>query len=218
MHAHDARRRHLVLGAAFGAGALLVPWRGASAAPPTPPMTVGPFYPDPIPLERDADLVRVGDGEPSARGEYVDLSGRVLDERGRALADVRVEIWQCDANGRYHHAGDTSGAPLDEGFQGYGAVTTNADGAYRFRTIRPVPYPGRTPHIHFALSGDGFERLATQMFVAGEPGNANDRLYRRIPEGVLRESVTIELVRIARPDARYAARFDVVLAADGRFG
>ncbi|HVF33713.1 MAG TPA: protocatechuate 3,4-dioxygenase [Candidatus Saccharimonadia bacterium] len=209
MNAVDRRRRHFVLGSALGAGALLLPWRGASAAARTAAFTEGPFYPAEIPLDHDNDLVRVEGGTESAIGDVADVWGRVLDERGRAFAGVRVEIWQCDANGRYHHPRDSNEAPLDRAFQGYGAATTNADGAYRFRTIRPVAYPGRTPHIHFRLAGAGVQPLTTQLFVADDPGNAADGLYRSL-EPALRETVTVPFVR---ERAGYSARFDLVLAA-----
>ena len=208
----DRRRRHFLLGAALGGGTLLLPWRGASAAARTAALTEGPFYPDEIPLDHDNDLVRVAGGTKSAIGDVADVSGRVLDQHGRALAGVRVEIWQCDANGRYHHPRDSYEAPLDRAFQGYGAATTNADGAYRFRTIRPVAYPGRTPHIHFRLAGAGIEPLTTQLFVADDPGNAADGLYRSL-EPALRETVTVPFVR---KSTGYSARFDLVLAVTAR--
>ena len=210
MDAIDARRRHLVLGAGLGAGALLLPWRAATAALPTAGMTEGPFYPVEIPLDHDSDLVRVAGRETPARGEVADLAGRVLDARGRALAGVRVEIWQCDANGRYHHPGDAREVAQDDDFQGFGVATTDAEGRYRFRTIRPVAYPGRTPHIHFRLGGAGIDRLTTQLFVADDPGNATDRIYNRL-EPALRETVTVAFVPVAREDAAWSARFDIVL-------
>ena len=214
MDAVDSRRRHLLLGATLGAGALLSPWRGAAALAPTVRMYPGPFYPDEIPLDHDADLVRVDGAGASAKGDVADLTGRVLDERGRALAGVRVEIWQCDANGRYHHVGGSERA-LDPNFQGYGVATTDAKGAYRFRTIRPVPYTGRTPHIHFKLSGEGIDGLVTQMFVRDEPQNARDWIWNDL-DAKLREAVTVPFVATEGGGAKYTAHFDIVLAADGR--
>jgi protocatechuate 3,4-dioxygenase beta subunit len=128
-----------------------------------------------------------------------------------------VEIWQCDANGRYHHLADRRDAPLDDGFQGYGQYVTGTDGGYRFRTIRPVRYPGRTPHIHFKLSGSGFGGLTTQMYVAGEPRNARDGVLNRIPDEQQRAAVIVEFLPDTLGGAELEARFDIVLAADGRF-
>lgn len=178
----------------------------------TPPQTTGPFYPRDLPLDRDNDLVRVAGAEAPARGQLTHVFGRVLDREGRPLSGARVEIWQCNAFGRYHHPRDTRDAPLDPGFQGYGETVSSADGAYRFRTIRPVPYPGRTPHIHFAVQAPGSTRLVTQMYVAGEPANARDRLYNSIRDSAARAAVTVALVPAPEiePDA-IAGRFDLVL-------
>src|SRR5690606_21546494 len=121
------------------------------AAVPTPEQTAGPFYPPPNqrPDDTDWDLVKIEGRVREAGGEIMHLAGRVLDRNGAPLAEALVEIWQCDASGRYHHVGDrSSDRQLDEDFQGFGTIRTDAEGRYRFRTIRPVPYPGRTPHIH----------------------------------------------------------------------
>jgi len=141
---------------------------------PTPQQTAGPFYPLSYPDDSDNDLVHVkGHAEP-AKGTVTRVAGRIFDRAGRPLSGARVEIWQCDANGRYHDPRDDNPAPEDLGFQGYGQTVTAADGGYRFRTIRPVPYPGRTAHIHFKIGGQGLDGLVTQLYVAGEPRNASD--------------------------------------------
>jgi protocatechuate 3,4-dioxygenase beta subunit len=194
----DSLRRKLILGlAALPAAGL------ARAAIPTPGASEGPFYP----LEEmryadgDNDLVRIDSRVERAGGEIVRLRGRVLDRQGNPVAGARVEIWQCDVNGRYLHRGDTRGAARDRGFQGFGAFLTGADGEYRFRTIRPVPYPGRTPHIHVKVLAGGRERLTTQFYLAGHPANARDWLYRRIPEAE-RELVTMHFTAAgAEPEA-----------------
>lgn len=184
--------RRFVMGgmAAAAAGGLVRP--AAAMLAPTPRQTKGPFYPLTLPLDSDNDLVRVAGGSRPALGTVTHVGGRVLALDGRPVAGARVEIWQCDANGRYHHPGDRNPVPVDDGFQGYGQTLADAEGAYRFRTIRPVPYPGRTAHIHFAVSGPGFEPLVTQMYVAGEPGNATDGVLRRIDAGA-RERVIVAL-------------------------
>ena len=153
---------------------------GGGASRYSVPDPEGPFYPHDPPLEADADLVRVGGRDTLAQGVITHLGGVVRDSRGRPVPDAQVEIWQCDANGRYHHPWDRRSAPLDENFQGYGRTRTGAAGRYRFRTIRPVAYPGRAPHIHFAIKGRSFEPLITQMYVRGAPENAYDGLLSRI--------------------------------------
>ena len=185
----------------------------------TPRQTRGPFYPTEIPLDHDNDLVTIA-GQPGvARGEITNVVGRVLDEAGRPLRQARVEIWQCDVNGRYRHPWDRRDVPLDPSFQGYGQIVTGADGAYRFRTIKPVPYPGRAPHIHFAVSGPGFEPLVTQLYVAGAPENASDGVLNGIRDAKARQSLVVAFESAAGASGgELLARFDIVLAADGRFG
>ena len=127
--------------ALVGAGLFARPaW--AQRLAPTPPQTEGPFYPVEFPLDSDADLVQVKGRAERARGIVAYLEGRLVTEDGRAVTGARIEIWQCDANGVYHHPGDRRG-PADPNFQGYGRTETGADGVFRFRTIKPVVYPGR---------------------------------------------------------------------------
>ena len=146
---------------------------------PTPRMTEGPFYPNTFPKDIDADLTRVAGRSSVAEGKILDVSGRVLDRSGKPRAGAKVEIWQCDAYGQYHHVGEPEGSG-DPNFQGFGTALTDAEGRYSFRTIKPVPYPGRTPHIHFNVLEGGKRRLTSQMFIEGEPGNARDGLYRHL--------------------------------------
>lgn len=176
----------------------------------TPPQTEGPFYPARLPLDRDNDLLRVAGREADPGSPVTHVLGRLLDRDGRPVPGARIEIWQCDAQGVYLDA--TGGTTLESGFQGYGAAETDAEGAYRFRTIRPVPYGGRTPHIHFAVSGRGFDRLVTQMYVAGEPRNDRDFVLGRIRDEAARRAVLVAL----RPapeieDGALAGSFDIVL-------
>jgi protocatechuate 3,4-dioxygenase, beta subunit len=138
--------------------------------------------------------------------------GRVRDVEGRAVPGARVEIWQCNAFGRYHHAGDSRNVPLDPGFQGYGETVSTADGAYRFRTIRPIAYPGRTPHIHFAITVPQGGKLVTQMYVEGEAGNERDGVLRNIRDPEARKSVIVPLKAAPELDAgALAGQFDIVL-------
>jgi protocatechuate 3,4-dioxygenase beta subunit len=170
----------------------------ASLVEPTPPASEGPFYPPPAMRlgDVDNDLVRVAGRVAQAGGEIVRLDGRVLDAAGNALAGARVEIWQCDVNGRYLHRSDRGGVARDTGFQGFGHAVTGVDGAYSFRTIKPVPYAGRTPHIHVKVLVGERERLTTQFYLPDHPGNARDWLYRRVPVD-MRERVTMRFANTA---------------------
>jgi len=182
-------RRTLLLGAA---AALATPQvvRAAANATPLPPMTEGPFYPQPAwrasgPFagDWDADLTRVARAgrERVAEGEHLGLELLVRDTRGRVLDGAVVEIWQCDTWGRYRHPRDgAQPAEVDEGFQGYGEARAGAQGTVSFRTIRPAPYAGRTPHIHLKLRHASFGEITSQLFVAGDAGNAGDFLWRRL--------------------------------------
>ncbi len=170
-------RRQLVLGGLVGL-ATLSPL-AAAALERTPAQTEGPFYPDMLPSDLDADLVRVVGKATEALGTVAHVAGRVTDSEGRPIVGALVEIWQCDANGRYLATGDRRDPPPRDGnFQGYGKLVTGADGAYRFRTIRPVLYPGRAPHIHFAVRSPGRRDLITQLYIEGERANANDGPFR----------------------------------------
>lgn len=213
MASYEIARRRLLIGAAALSGAAVARGIDASlAAVRTPRQTTGPFYPVDLPLDRDNDLARVSGAPSPARGQITHLFGRVLDEADKPIVGARIEIWQCNAFGRYHHPRDTRDAPLDPGFQGYGETVSAADGGYRFRTIRPVPYPGRTPHVHFAITAPGMERLVTQMYVAGEPGNARDGLYNSIRDPAARAAVTVELAAASalEPNA-VGGTFDITL-------
>ena len=183
----------------------------------TPRQSTGPFYPATLPLDRDNDLVQVSGRSGLAAGVLTHLSGRVSDERGHIFAGALVEIWQCNAYGRYHHPGDRRHAPLDENFQGYGRFTTGDDGRYRFRTIRPVPYPGRTPHIHFAVSAPGIETLVTQMYVAGEPGNRRDAVLNSIRDERARARLIVPLLPAPGAAHELQGHFDIVLSSGGGF-
>lgn len=162
------------------------------AAVSTPSATEGPFYPT-TPMrfaDVDNDLVKIRGRVEAAGGEVVQLVGRLLDGGGRPISNAQVEIWQCDANGRYLHQGDRGSSPRDSGFQGIGIDTTDENGRYRFRTIKPVPYAGRTPHIHLKVIVAGRERLTSQLYLPDHPDNARDWLYQRIP-AAKRTNVTL---------------------------
>ena len=161
----------------------LAPAATRAAPVRTPPATEGPFYPSPSMRFTDADndLVKITDGRRErAKGEVVVLRGRVLDRSGKPAVGARVEIWQCDVNGRYRHTRDFSVTRRrDSGFQGFGYVVTGDDGIYAFRTIRPVSYPGRTPHIHVKVIHRDVS-LTTQLYIDGHEKNLKDQLFRRL--------------------------------------
>ena len=178
------------------APALLMPasLRAAAALPATPRATDGPFYPTVMPRDQDSDLVRIEGAVREAGGDILHLDGVLLDQNARAIAGARVEIWQCDVNGVYLHPGSGRRESLDRNFQGFGHALTDASGRFSFRTIVPVPYTGRTPHIHAKVLRDGREALTTQLYRAGFPQNPSDFLYRRLsPSERERVSMTLKL-------------------------
>ncbi|MBI3452971.1 MAG: intradiol ring-cleavage dioxygenase [Rhodospirillales bacterium] len=177
----------------------------------TPRQSEGPFYPVQIPLDSDNDLVTVAGRPARAAGEIAHVFGRVIDDAGRPVRGAQVEIWQCDAFGQYHHPRDRGGN-ADPNFQGYGRMAAAEDGGYRFRTIRPVAYPGRAPHIHFAITGPGIARLTTQMYVAGEPLNDRDFLLNNVRDSAARASLVVALEPAPTVEAgARAGTFDIVL-------
>jgi len=205
------RRRMLEGVVTVAAGLGLRPLAAAAALPVTPAQTAGPFYPLEIPADSDNDLIHIAGREGTAKGAVTYISGRILDRDGRPISGARVEIWQCDANGRYHYVRDArAGPPSDENFQGYGQAITEATGAYHFRTIRPVPYPGRTPHIHFTVSAPGIPHLTTQMYVAGEPQNEHDFVLMSVRDPAARARLIVPLHPAAEPGA-LAGTFDIVI-------
>jgi protocatechuate 3,4-dioxygenase beta subunit len=179
--AYLTRRRLLRGGLAFGLAAFTTPGLFADQLVATPQMTEGPFYPDKLPLDTDNDLIIINDSITPAIGEITHLTGRVLTSSGEPVRSAFVEIWQVDGNGVYLHGQDDRIRDRqDSNFQGYGRFLTDSNGNYYFRTIKPVPYPGRTPHIHVRLRHASFGELTSQLFVAGDPGNARDGLYRSL--------------------------------------
>lgn len=186
-------RRGLLIGSAasLAAPAWLTPALAQPAGrTPTPSQTEGPFYPVSLPADSDADLLRNGQARYGA-GQPAWVDGTVVDLAGVPVQGAVVEIWQCDAAGHYHHPGD--GGRADPAFQGFGRVVVDRDGRYRFRTIRPVQYGGRTPHIHVKVRLDRVELLTTQLYVQGDPGNERDFLWRRLSEPA-RAAITVPFV------------------------
>ena len=205
-------RRMFTGGLAFCAGLYLMPGAFADELTKTPKLTEGPFYPDKLPLDTDNDLLLLNDATTPAVGEVTYLSGRVLNEAGNPVRNAFVEIWQVDNNGSYIHSGSTNRDKLDKNFQGYGRFMTDAQGNYCFRTIKPVPYPGRTPHIHFGVSLNGKRVLTTQLLIKGHPQNDRDGVTREIKDPKLRELIMTDFTPMKDSKiGELAAKFDLVL-------
>ena len=207
-HGKISRRRVVALGLAGATGTL--PGWAADRLVATPRQGTGPFYPDRLPDDADNDLVRVAGRQTAALGTVLYVRGRLMDLSGHAIDGARVEIWQCDSHGTYHHVGDAG--RRDPGFQGYGRTRTDADGAYWFRTIRPVPYASRAPHIHFLVAAPGFARFSTQMYVAGEARNQRDWLLKRAGDDAARARLIVPVAPADTVEAgALAGTFDIVL-------
>ena len=211
-----SRRHFLATGIALPAAYWLVPGAFAEDLTKTPKQTEGPFYPDKLPLDTDNDLILINDKTTPAIGSISHLTGKIVDAKGNPLTGAVVEIWQCDGNGVYLHTGDSKGKQKeqDKAFQGFGRFLTGKTGEYYFRTIKPVPYPGRTPHIHFKIKKGNKELLVTQMYVAGDPGNEKDFIYTAVKDKKARESITVEFAKIKESKTgELSASFNIVLGA-----
>jgi protocatechuate 3,4-dioxygenase beta subunit len=199
--------------AAAGAALIAAPalhLRALAQAPSrrlTPAQTEGPFYPLALPADSDADLLANG-GLRYARGQAAWVEGTVSDMDGRPVRGAVVEIWQCDEQGRYHHAGD--GNRADRAFQGFGKVAVDGEGRWRFRTIRPVAYGSRAPHIHVKVKLAARELLTTQLYVQGDAGNARDFLWQRLGSDEERAALTVAFTPVSDG---LSARFPIVVAA-----
>ena len=205
-------RRHFLRNAAFTAALFSTPGLCAEELTRTPRQTEGPFYPNHLPLDTDNDLLVINEGTTPGIGEVSYVSGRILDAKGDPIRNALVEIWQCDANGAYLHTGTTNAEKRDKNFQGFGRFLTGSTGEYLFRTIKPVPYPGRAPHIHYKVKRAGKELLTTQCYVKGHPGNEKDGIWRSMKDEKQRAAVTVDFAPLK--DSRVgelAAKFDIVL-------
>jgi protocatechuate 3,4-dioxygenase beta subunit len=207
-------RRHFLGGTvALGLGAAAFNTaRGAFAEElaRTPRLTEGPFYPPKLPLDTDNDLLIVNNSITQAVGEVAHVSGRVLSQSGEPILNALVEIWQCDAKGVYLAQGNTNTA--DKNFQGFGRCVTGTSGEYYFRTIKPVPYPGRTPHIHVKVKKGGRELLTTQFFINGFPQNRTDGVLSDIRDPFERELVMVDFKPLKDSKiGELVARMDLVV-------
>ena len=216
MSYHFDRRRFLKTTALTTTGLLLpqlwIPGAFADELIKTPDMGEGPFYPDQLPLDTDNDLLIINDAITPAVGEITHLTGRILSGTGSPIRNAIVEIWQVDHHGVYLHSGSDNGDNRDKNFQGYGRFLTDSAGRYYFRTVKPVPYPGRTPHIHFAVNRGGKRILTTQMLIHGHEQNASDGLFRAIQDPFQREVIQADFHPLEGSKiGELAANFDIVL-------
>ena len=178
----------------------------------TPAQTEGPFYPDKLPLDTDNDLLIVNEKITPAVGEVTHLTGRILDARGNPVRNAVVEIWQCDKNGSYLHTGSDNRAKYDSNFQGFGRFLTGSTGEYYFRTIKPVPYPGRTPHIHYMVKMKGQSKFTTQCYIKGHPQNERDGVLRGIRDPKQLAALMVDFAPLKHSRiGELGARFDIVL-------
>jgi len=209
-------RRHFIGGLA--AGAAMFTTRGlfaeavAESLSITPRLTEGPFYPDKLPLDTDNDLIIVNDSTTPALGDITHLTGRILTAAGTQVRNAFVEIWQVDNKGVYLNTNDSGHRDRDKNFQGYGRFLTDSKGQYYFRTIKPVPYTGRTAHIHFGISQNGRRIYTTQLFIKGNPENDRDGIFSDIRDKAARDSVLVDFKPM--PDSKIgelAANFDIVM-------
>jgi protocatechuate 3,4-dioxygenase beta subunit len=214
------RRELLRLGIAAGVAAVWLPrgplWGWAQGdLTATPATTPGPFYPVIKPPDRDTDLTQVRGHRTRAQGQVIQVTGRVLKQRGEPIRGARVELWQANTFGRYNHPSDPNPAPLDPDFQGYGVQLTDREGRFRFTTIKPGPYPfdatrTRTPHLHFEVTGRIDQRV-TQLFFAGEPLNDQDFVLQAVPQ--FRDRLIVDLMPPppGEDPASRLVRWDIVL-------
>lgn len=206
--------RHVSAGVAGAGLARLyeVPGLFADQLALTPRQTEGPFYPTRLPLDADNDLVVVSNSTTPALGQVTHLSGRILTPSGSPIRNVVVEIWQVDNAGVYLHPSSANQAARDRNFQGFGRFETGSSGEYYFRTVKPVPYTGRTAHVHFAIKMKGREKWTTQCYVKGESRNDRDNVLRGIRDPRARESLIVDFVPVKGSRVgELAARFDVVM-------
>ncbi len=203
-------RRRLVQSLTLTAAGLWAPGAFAELLTLTPDMTEGPFFPDKLPLDQDNDLIRMTDHTTPAVGTITNLSGRVLDKNGNPVKDALVELWQADDHGTYIHTKGAAQGERDPGFQGYGKFETAKDGGWKFRTIKPGLYTGRTRHYHFGVTLKGQPRFATQLFFKDEPANAKDGILRDLRDEKLHAAVVREFKPVV-DTKELAATWDIVL-------
>jgi protocatechuate 3,4-dioxygenase beta subunit len=207
-------RRQMIQQTAFTAAAMTTSGLFAEELMRTPRQTEGPFYPNKLPLDTDNDLLIINDKLTPAVGTVVHLTGRVRNLSGEPIRNALVEIWQADKNGVYIHTESQRREEVDGNFQGFGRFLTDSKGEYYFRTIKPVPYGPRTPHIHLAVKQKGKRMLTTQIYTNGDSANAKDRILNSIEDAKSRNLLMAEYKPL--PGTRtgeLAAHFEVIIGA-----
>jgi protocatechuate 3,4-dioxygenase beta subunit len=187
----------------------------------TPSQTLGPFFALGLAEGSETDVARRNPDSPAPQGEPIAIAGRVTDEDGRPVRKALLEVWQANRWGKYDHPDDITDAPLDPNFKGWGRMLTDADGSYRFRTIKPGAYPNpgydnwmRPPHIHFSVFAAGLmQRLITQLYFPGEPLNDLDPILNGIENLDARASLVARSTDPTADGIEY--RFDIVLRGRG---
>jgi protocatechuate 3,4-dioxygenase, beta subunit len=211
-----SRREILKMSAVVAGSAVAFSTKFASAAEAlarTPPQILGPFYPL-NELAQNSDLTRVSGRSGRAAGQVLNVMGRVLNIEGEPVGNAKVEVWQANSFGRYTHPSDTNPAPLDPNFEGSAILTTDSEGRYRFKTIKPAAYPVgpnliRPAHVHFQVSGRQ-DRLVTQMYFENDPHNDKDPFLNSTPMKKLLLATLRDPSPEFEPDSKMVI-FDIVL-------
>ena len=211
MTKHILMSRRVLVGAGL-ASAGLVAATGARAVQGralTAESPMGPFFPLTVPTDSDADLTMLKGHSKRALGQVIEVTGRVLDQKGNAIAGARLDLWQANAKGRYAHPADPAVMPLDPDFQGFASIVSDAKGEWRIVTIKPGSYDSpignRPPHIHFDIRGKSHRNIAQLYFPEDAEGNGKDLLYKALGD----QAGTSVAVRNAADPHKYV--WDVVL-------
>lgn len=212
-------RRDFLRNVALATAAVSVRGIAAQDVIPTPPQVKGPFYPDNLPLDTDNDLVILGGAGAAAIGEITWLSGRIFSASGQPVRNAVVEIWQVDRYGAYLHSRSANRDRRDRNFQGFGRFLTGSSGEYVFRTIKPVAYARRAPHIHFNIEIQGQEPFTTQCYIQGEVRNATDQVLNTVRDPKARAALIVPFVPVLGSRTReLSAQFNIVLGVTPRQG
>jgi protocatechuate 3,4-dioxygenase beta subunit len=209
-----ASRRRLLKSLLLTSGGIFSADLCAEALTLTPQAGEGPYFPDHLPLDQDNDLLQILGGQAPAEGVVTEVGGRLLNADGKPVPEAMIELWQADSNGCYLHSrGVQKGKDRDPRFQGYGKILTNEEGEYRFRTIKPGLYTGRTIHWHIAVNQGDKRILTTQLFIAGVSQNDRDGILNRMGTEEQRLSVIREFLPATKGSEELAGTWDIVLGA-----
>ncbi|WP_345736121.1 intradiol ring-cleavage dioxygenase [Prosthecobacter algae] len=207
-------RRRLLQSLLLTTGGIITSSIYAEALTLTPRATEGPYYPDHLPLDQDNDLLQIQGNAAQAVGTVTEFGGRLLNADGKPIQDALIELWQADNNGCYIHSrGTQRGKERDPQFQGYGKIITNEKGEYRFRTIKPGLYTGRTIHWHVAVKQGDKRMLTTQLYIAGVPQNDRDGVLRSMGNEAQRLSVIREFKPKETGSAELLGTWDIVIGS-----